>query len=197
MLPRPPCTAHLDPCGDHLAVCPRSGILRGGRLSRARRCSCVQGSWGSGRSQRACQGLERQNDRPIEVIANGLPLWGGAQLAVDTTLLSPDTAAGLHMPPRRAGGRTAAAALLTAKRARESNRCRLTVIAREIGGRWSAEAATFVRLLARCRARSAATLTRCRHLGFYSPLVCAPLLRCQELFRSQPVVLAPHRHGQC
>ena len=32
---------------------------------------------------------ERLADRRIEVIANGLPLWGGAQLAVDTTLVSP------------------------------------------------------------------------------------------------------------
>ena len=29
----------------------------------------------------------RQDDRRIEVIANGLPLWGGAQVAVDTTLV--------------------------------------------------------------------------------------------------------------
>ena len=28
------------------------------------------------------------DDRRIEVIANGLPLWGGMQLAVDTTLVS-------------------------------------------------------------------------------------------------------------
>ena len=44
---------------------------------------------------------DRQNPRRIEVIANGLPLWGGAQLAADTMLVSPFTAAGL---PRRAGG---------------------------------------------------------------------------------------------
>ena len=69
----------------------------------------------------------------------------------DFTLLLPLTAAGL---PRRAGGRPAGAALLIARRAKErtypelcrSNRCRLTVIALEIGG--------VVRLLARCRARS-------------------------------------------
>ena len=88
----------------------------------------------------------RQDNRRIEAIANGLPLWAGAQLAVDTTLVSPLTAAGL---PRSAGGRTAGAAWLTARRAKKrtypelcrSNRCRLTVIALEIGGRWSAEAA--------------------------------------------------------
>ena len=101
----------------------------------------------------------RQDDRRIQVIANGLPLWGGAQLAVDTTLVSPLTAAGA---PRRAGGRTTGAALLAARRAKErtypelcrSSRCRLTVLAIEVGGRWSAEAATFVRQLARCEASS-------------------------------------------
>ena len=36
------------------------------------------------------------DERRIEVIANGLPLWGGGQLAVDTTLVSPLTAAGLR-----------------------------------------------------------------------------------------------------
>ena len=83
-----------------------------------------------------------------------VPLCRSSRLAVDTTLVSPVTAAGL---PRRAGGRPAGAALLIARRAKErtypelcrSNRCRLTVIALEIGG--------VVRLLARCRARL------CRH----------------------------------
>ena len=32
--------------------------------------------------------IHRQDDRRIEVIANGLPIWGGAQLAVDTTIVS-------------------------------------------------------------------------------------------------------------
>ena len=114
------CRAHLDPCGDHLAACPRSGILRarGGPLERAAARVC--------REAGAAVALNvlvrdlnvdpaRQDDRRIEVIANGLPLWGGAQLAVDTTLVSPLTAAGL---PRRAGCRTAGAALLTARRAK-------------------------------------------------------------------------------
>ena len=39
-------------------------------------------------------------------------------------------------------------------------RCRLVVLALEVGGRWSPEAAQFVRLLARCRARSAPPLLR-------------------------------------
>ena len=39
-------------------------------------------------------------------------------------------------------------------------RCRLVVLALELGGRWSPEAAEFIRLLARCRARSAPPLLR-------------------------------------
>ena len=35
--------------------------------------------------------INRHDDRRIEVITNGLPLWGGARLAVDTTVVSPLT----------------------------------------------------------------------------------------------------------
>ena len=84
----------------------------------------------------------RQDERRIEIIANGLPLWGGVQLAVDTTLVSPLTAAGM---PRRDSGRTAGAALRVAERAKvrtypelaSGRRCRLVVLGIEVGGRWS------------------------------------------------------------
>ena len=158
------CQARQDPFGDHRAACPRSGVLRAraGPLERAAARVC--------REAGATVALNvlvrdlnldpvRQDDRRIEVIANGLPLWGGAQVAVDTTLVSPLTAAGA---PRRVRGQTAGAALQAARRAKErsypefcrAHRCRLAVIALEVGGRWSNEAANFVRLLARCRARA-------------------------------------------
>ena len=35
--------------------------------------------------------VHRIDNRRIEVIANGLPLWGGSQLAIDTTIVSPLT----------------------------------------------------------------------------------------------------------
>ena len=172
------CRALHDHCGDHLAACPRSGLLRakGGPVERAAARIC--------REAGATVALNvlvrdlnvnpvRQDDRRIEVIANGLPLWGGAQLAVDTTLVSPLTAAGA---PRRAGGRTTGAALLAARRAKErtypelcrSSRCRLTVLAIEVGGRWSAEAATFVRQLARCKARSAPPPSRAAAISAFT-----------------------------
>ena len=58
--------------------------------------------------------------------------------------------------PRRLGGRSAGTTLQVARRAKEraypelavSGRCHLTVLGIEVGGRWSSEAAIFVRLLA-------------------------------------------------
>ena len=59
---------------------------------------------------------ERFDDRRIEVIANGLPLWSGAQLAVDTTLVSPLDASGAA---RRHQRQYQGAALRLARRAKE------------------------------------------------------------------------------
>ena len=103
--------------------------------------------------------VQRFDDRTIEVIANGLPMWHGAQLAVDTTLVSPLTS---DAQPRRRGGQYAGTALHTARRNKErtypelvgAGRCRLVVLAIEVGGRWSTEATQFLRLLAQARARA-------------------------------------------
>ena len=98
------------------------------------------------------------DDGRIEVIANSLALWGGAQLAVNTTLVSPLTRAG---EPRRRAGCFAAAALHHARKAKErtypelfrNSRCRLVVLGIEVGGRWSEEAAAFITNLARAKTR--------------------------------------------
>ena len=156
------CRQPHDLFGDHLAACPRSGVLRarGGPLERAAARICREAGATVALNVRLRDlnvDAARQDERRIEVIANGLALWGGAQLAVDTTLVSPLTSAGA---PRRSAGRTAGAALALARKAKErtypelrqSARCKLVVLALELGGRWSTEAATFVRLLARLRA---------------------------------------------
>ena len=60
----------------------------------------------------------RLDERRIEVIANGLPLWNGgelAEVAVDTTLVAPLTSTG--QPRRR--GRYAGAALHEARQTKE------------------------------------------------------------------------------
>ncbi len=94
------------------------------------------------------------------MVANGLPLWHGAQLAVDTTLVSPVRR---DRHPRPRGDLESGIALRqAARRKREdtypelfaSHRCRLVVFGLEVGGRWGDEALDFVRRLARSRART-------------------------------------------
>ena len=134
------CRRPLDPLGDHRAA-----------WLPARACS----------SPRAPRGRGSSDDRRIEVIANRLLLWNGAQLAVDTTIVSPPTAAG-EARSRRDPARPVA--LLEARRRKEatypellaSARCRLVVIGVEVGGRWGSEAASFLRLLARAKSPSRA-----------------------------------------
>ena len=80
------------------------------------------------------------------------------QLAVDTTLVSPLSGSG---QPCSWGGRVQGAALALARRRKKrtypellrSERCRLVVLAVEVGGRWSDEAASFVHALAPAKAR--------------------------------------------
>ena len=115
------CRQLHDRFGDHLAACPRSGVLRarGGPLERAAARVCREAGATVALNVRLRDlnvDVARQDERRIEVIANGLALWGGSQLAVDTTLVSPLTSSGA---PRRAAGRTAGAALAFARKAKE------------------------------------------------------------------------------
>ena len=96
---------------------------------------------------------DRQDGRRLEVVADGLPLFHGAQLAIDTTLVSPVSRDGLPHPRCvRVDG-----AALTAARRKERTypeltgqfgRARLVVLAGEVGGRWSEETQAFLRQLA-------------------------------------------------
>ena len=101
------------------------------------------------------------DSRRIEVLANVLPLWQGAQAAVDTTFVSPvgrDGAA--RAGADRVSGKAAADA---ARRKRQTTypellaarRCRLVVLAVEVGERFGAEMADFLRRLAASKARTA------------------------------------------
>ena len=87
--------------------------------------------------------------RRLEVVADGLSLWRGAQLAIDTTLVSPLSRDG--SASRRAANHDGAA-LQRARRRKEATypelsgeggRARLVVLAAEVGGRWSVETAQF------------------------------------------------------
>ena len=89
------------------------------------------------------------DNRRLEVVVDGFPLFGGVQLAVDMTLVSAVQGDGV---PRR--GRDGVA--LASARWKKARTCpefvaagaqaRL-VLALEVGGRWSQEANTCVKLL--------------------------------------------------
>ena len=84
--------------------------------------------------------------RRLGIIADGLPLWQGTQLAVDTALVSPIKADGTA---RRHAARRNGIALDAARRAKErkypelagrGGRAGLVVVSAEVGGRFSSDA---------------------------------------------------------
>ena len=89
------CRRVLDPLGNLRAACPRSGVLRGrGRaLERAAARNCREAgtrvTTNTLLTDLNIPSRHRLDQRRSEVIANGLPLYHGAQIAVDTTLVSP------------------------------------------------------------------------------------------------------------
>ena len=99
------------------------------------------------------------DDRRLEVVANALPIWGGVQVAVDTTLVSPVRADGA---PRPGADREPGLALRQIRRRKRHHtypellrswRCRLLVLGLEVGGRWLPGGVSFVRLLACAKSR--------------------------------------------
>ena len=105
--------------------------------------------------------MVRSRERQIEIVANGLPLWHGAQLAIDATLVAPLSRNGAARPRAdQVAGATIAHA--TRKKRHQTypellraSQCRLVVFALETGGRWGDEALDLLRRLARAKAREA------------------------------------------
>ena len=165
------CRGLLDPLGDHRAACATSGALasRALPLERAVARVCQEAGARVARNVRLADmnlPVPVPDARRIEIVCNGLPLWHGAQLAVDTTCVSPVTRSG---EPRPGADSQPGLALLQATRRKRrdtypelsrSPRCHLVVFAVEVGGRWGSEPATFLRLLARARAARAHAAVR-------------------------------------
>ena len=148
------CGRPLDVLGHHRAACSRAGVLgsRGFSLESAAARVCREAG-----ARVSTNLFVRDWDLPIanhdarrlEVVADGLPLFGGAQLAIDTTLVSSVQADGR---PRPQCARVDEAALSEARRRKQrtypelsgtQGRARLVVLAAEVGGRWSDEARAF------------------------------------------------------
>ena len=143
-----------------------------------------------------------QDARRIEVLCNGLPLWHGAQLAVDATIVSPVGRTG--EPRAGADARPALALDQAAQRKRRhtypefkrARRCRLVVFGVEVGGRWSREAAQFVRLLARARAAAALAALRVTARGAWVQRWSGILsVAAQRAFATSLLELP--LHGEC
>ena len=96
--------------------------------------------------------LQHADVRRLEVVADGLPLYHGAQIAVDTTLVSPLRRNGT--PHSRCAWEDGAA-LRQARRRKERVYPELSgdwlFFASEVGGRWSLETQAFLRQLARAK----------------------------------------------
>ena len=160
--------------GHHRAACAQAGVL--GRRGFALECAAAQVCREAGARVATnvfvpdldlleFNGLD---DRRLEVIADGLTLWRGAQLAIDTTLVSPLHSDGTAI--RRAAAHDGAA-LEAARRRKErvypelsgdGGRARLVVLAAEVGGRWSNETAGFLCALAKARAETVPFLLQSR-----------------------------------
>ena len=164
------CGGAVDLYGRHRAACPRSGRLRtravGPERTLARVCREAGATVRWQAKLRDMNVIVSANDeRAIEVLASGLPLFQGAQLAVDITIRSVLTASGAAVLNT---SHTDGVVLLQARREKErkyaellaGDRCRLVVVGVETGGRWSAESVEFINCLVAVKAREAPMVLR-------------------------------------
>ena len=102
------------------------------------------------------------DQRRIEVIANGLPFWEGKHVAIDTTAVSALAGRGMARG-RRQGQAIHEAEQDKCRRYHElvnGSRCHLLVMAFEVAGRWSATAVTFLQNLAWFKSLSVPSVVR-------------------------------------
>ena len=158
------CGRLLDSFGHHRSACPVAGVLgtRGFPLENAAARICREGG-GRVRTNVLVRDMDigafnPLDTRRLEVVVDGLPLFRGAQIAVDTTLVCPLTREG-RARPRCAN--VSGAAITAARRRKErypeltgeNARARLVVLAAEVGGRFSAETSHFLKGLASAKVR--------------------------------------------
>lgn len=171
------CRGHLDELGDHRAACPVSGRLKRRSVPMERMLArvCREGGARVRTNRRVrdlnVSGVPAWDNRRIEVVADGLPVCAGAQIALDATLVSPLSREGR---PRLSSDTIDGAAVEDARRQKEehtyrdivsSGRCRFITCGMEIGGRFAPRFITFISRLAKAKARSAPRLlqTAARH----------------------------------
>ena len=115
------CGRPLDSSGQHRAACAQAGVL-GGEVSRSRARQPASVVRQAAESESTCSSdiiMPNANDgRRLEVVVDGLPLFGGRQLAIDTTLVGALHADGTA---RVGAANRDGVALLAARRRKEAN----------------------------------------------------------------------------
>ena len=160
----------LDKFGDHLAACSGTGLLQ-------RRAKPLERSWQLVLREAGARVVPQQmmrdmdvavrasDGRQLDVVAYGLPVFGGVPLCGDATIVSP---LGRQGRPKYGADTDDAVALQAAWRRKSrrypelahGDRGRLVVLGVEVGGRWSTEAWQLLQKLANAKCRSAPTLLR-------------------------------------
>ena len=153
------CGAPVDEWGHHALACTRSGWLK-------RRATGLELAWvqilneaGANAHHRpllrslAIPGVLDTDSRQLDIVAGGLPLYGGKTIVGDATLRSPLSGAGVA----HTGAASIDGAIFPQARrdkasaypelAQESSRHKFLILASEMGGRFSEECTDLVRKL--------------------------------------------------
>ena len=164
------CGVKLDDLGDHLGACMRSGRpkMRASAVEATVAQICREAGARVRTNVRLADlnvAVSSRDERRLEIIASGLPAYGGAQLAVDVTLRSPLGSSGwLRGQAHWRDGAAAEAARHDKEEAypelMSGSRCRLVVVALETGGRFSSETVEFLRQLSAAKALSVPSFLR-------------------------------------
>ena len=171
------CGRPLDSFGHHRAACSRAGLLdrRGFAVETAAAKVCRAGA------RVTTNIMVRDWDLGV-----AQPALDGRKLALDTTLVSPVRADGTA---RLVAGQRDGVALVSARRLKDLTypelvgrgaRARLVVLAGEVGGRWSRETSTFLRLLAEAKARAEPLAPEESGVCLEGQVECDPGLRCRS-----------------
>ena len=169
------CGRLLDCLGHHRSACPVAGVLgrRGFPLENVAARICREAG-GRVRTNVFVRDLDlpvfnNVDERRLEVFVDGFPLFRGAQLAIDTTLVCPLTREGVAKPrwaTENGGASLVRACTLKERRYPEvagaEGRARLVVLGGEVGGRFSDETAHFLRSLASAKVRGMSELLKGR-----------------------------------
>ena len=155
------CGCLLDCLGHHRASCLRAGVLgrRGFALESAVAQVCREAGARVSVNVFLCDldlPIGAMDQRRIEVIAEGLPVFHGAHLVIDATLVTSSCQWGATPSLSRSGWCCLAFTHRRKERicpelSKGRGRARLVIITAETGGRFSEETQTLLRLLAEAK----------------------------------------------